>query len=87
MRKFNYNGLFSLTLSPNCIEVCASVLRRELPIFSHPYIDDALSGDSEAAGYLSITDNNLRPLVLLCLYAACRDRRRFQVSVGGHLGT
>ena len=81
MRKFNFNSLFALTFSRNCVEVCARVLRQELPIFSHPYIDDALGGDAEAASALSSTDNNLRPLVLLCLYAACRDSAGFKSAL------
>src|SRR5689334_2870234 len=81
MKKFNINSLFSLTFSRNCVEVCARVLRQELPIFSHDYIDDALGGDAEAAGDLSITHNNLRPLVLLCLYAACRDSAGFKSAL------
>jgi len=81
MRKLSFNSLLSLTLSGNCIEVCTSALRHELPIFSHPYIDDALSGDAEAAGFLSSTDNNLRPLVLLCVYAACRDSAGFKSAL------
>jgi hypothetical protein len=82
MKKFNFNSLFSLTFSRNCVEVCANVLRHELPGYSHPYIDDALGGDAEAASSLSITDNNLRPLVLLCLYATCRDSAGFKSAFG-----
>ena len=87
MRKFNFNHLLSLSFSHNPVEVCADLLRRKLPIFSHPDIDDALRGDVEAAIGLSLTDNGLRPLVLLCLYAACRRQRGFQGSVCGHLVT
>ena len=82
MRKFNFNSLYSLTFSRNCVAACASVLRLELPIFSHPYIDDALGGDAEAAGALAVTHNNLRPLVLLCLYATCRNSAGFKSALG-----
>ncbi len=80
MRKFNFNSFLSLTLSHNPVEVCAKLLRHELPIFSHPGIDDALRGDAEAAIGLSITDNHLRPLVLLCLFAVCRDSAGFKAA-------
>src|SRR5690242_5726137 len=81
MRRFDFNTLFSLTSSRNCVEICASVLRHELPIFSHPYIDDALGGDAEAASALSVTHNNLRPLVLLCLFATCRNSAGFKSAL------
>src|SRR3974390_3432650 len=81
MRKFNFDNLHALTFSRNCVQVCASVLRHELPVFSHPFIDDALGGDAEAASALSITDNNLRPLMLLCLYAVCRDSAGFKTAL------
>jgi hypothetical protein len=80
MRKFNFNHLLSLAFNRKPVEVCANLLRRELPIFSHPDIDDALRGDAEAAFRLSCTDNNLRPLVLLCLYAACRKSAGFRAA-------
>jgi hypothetical protein len=76
----NFNSLFALSSSHNPVEVCADLLRHKLPIFSHPYIDDALRGDAEAAIDLSVTDNSLRPLVLLCLYAVCRDSAGFKAA-------
>jgi hypothetical protein len=39
-----------------------------------------LRGDAEAAFSLSCTDNNLRPLMLLCLYAACRKSAGFRAA-------
>jgi hypothetical protein len=80
MTKFNFNSLSGLTLSRNPVEVCADLLRRKLPVFSHPDIDDALRGDVEAAIGLSLTDNHLRPLVLLCLYSVCRDSAGFKAA-------
>jgi hypothetical protein len=40
-----------------------------------------LRGDAEAAISLSLTDNNLRPLVLFCLYAACRNSAGFKAAL------
>jgi hypothetical protein len=80
MRKFNFNHLLLLSFRDNPVGACADLLRRKLPIFSHPDIDDALRGDVEAAIRLSLTDNGLRPLVLLCLYAASGKSAGFKAA-------
>jgi hypothetical protein len=82
MNKLAYGHIFGLHSKGRPVEVaCATMLRRELPVFSHDYIDSALHGDAEAAGYLSITDNQWRPFVLVCLYACCRLSDGFKVAL------
>lgn len=76
----NFNNLVALSFSQNPIAVCGDLLRRKLPIFSHPDIDAALGGNMEAAIGLSFTDNRLRPLVLLCLYAVCPSSAAFRAT-------
>src|SRR2546421_733149 len=84
MRKCNFNHAMALSLNNQPVEdVCANLLRRRLPAFSHRYIDAALRGDAEAAGNLLITANDLRPLVLLCLYASCCNSSGFKEALVG----
>jgi len=90
MRKVSFNDILGLHMRGQPIEaVCANILRAELPSFSHDYIDRALSGDQEAAGMLAFTNNNMRPLVLFCLYACCPHSAGFRVGLNdiwGHDG-
>jgi hypothetical protein len=78
MEKFSFNRARTLSRLP---KMCGDHLRRELPDFSHEFIDAALRGDREAAGMLSATDNNCRPLVLLCLFATCPDSAGFKEAM------
>ena len=87
MAKLGINHVLSLHLRGKRVEeVCADFLHKELPLFSHCYIDAALSGDLEACRSLSITDNCCRPLVLVCLYACCRDSDGFKEALSGIWG-
>ena len=84
MAKFNFNHVFALSLGRLPVaEVCGKLLRSNLPIHSHDDIDAALHGDADAAGMLSITDNDCRPLVLLCLYVTCPDSAGFREALKG----
>jgi hypothetical protein len=90
MRKVSFNHILGLHMRSQPIEaVCANILRAALPSFSHDHIDGALSGDQEAAGMLAFTNNNMRPLVLSCLYACCPDSAGFReglADIWGHDG-
>ncbi len=81
--KLKFRHSLALSLGGRSAEVCADFLRANLPVYSHAYIDAALRGDKEAAGKLLITDNDLRPLVLLCLFATCRDSAGFKEALKG----
>ena len=84
MKKFKFNHILGLRMKAQSIEiVCAEILRRDHPIFSHEYIDAAVRGDPDAAGKLTLTDNNKRPLVLFCLYASCRNSAGFREALSG----